>query len=113
MLYFSYTEDVVLDHFKDYKAFLENHTMFRIKTLHNDRGSEYTNATVKYFCTANGIIMQLTTPYSPAQNGITECLNQTLLEHARAILFVKQLLWAEAIAYACYIKNRGLTKALG
>ena len=60
--------------------------------------------------------METTAPYSPAQNGIAERLNRTLLEHARAMLFAKSLpkvLWPEAVAYANYIKNRSPTRALG
>ena len=64
----------------------------------------------------HGIIMETTAPYSPAQNGIAKWLNQTLLKHARAMIFTNNLpksLWPEAIAYACYIKNWSLTRALG
>ena len=64
----------------------------------------------------DSIIMETTAPYSPAQNGIAEQLNWTLLERTWAIIFSKNLpktLWPEAIAYACYIKNRSLTQALG
>ena len=47
---------------------------------------------------------------------VVERLNQTLLEHARVMLFAKDLpktLWPEAVAYSNYIKNRSLTRALG
>ena len=60
--------------------------------------------------------MEQTAPYSPAQNGIAERINRTLLEHARAMIFSKNIsknLWPEAVAYACYIKNRSPTRALG
>ena len=60
--------------------------------------------------------METTAPYSPAQNGIAKWLNRTLLKHTQAMIFVKNLpksLLPEAIAYACYIKNRSPTRALG
>ena len=60
--------------------------------------------------------MESTAPYSPAQNSIAERLNHILLEHARAMLFAKQvpkMIWPEAVAYACYIKNRTPMQALG
>ena len=60
--------------------------------------------------------METTAPYSLAQNGIAKRLNQTLLEHTHAMIFTKGLpkvLWPEAVAYACYIKNRSLTQVLG
>ena len=113
VLYFSHTKDMVLNCFKEYKAFLENHMTFKIKILCSDGGGEYTNTAFKNYCASNGIVMQFTAPYSSAQNGIAERLNH---KHARAMLFAKQLpkiFWAEAVAYVCYIKNRALTKALG
>src|SRR5262249_31411319 len=51
-----------------------------------------------------------------AQNGIAERVNRTLLQCARAMIFAKglpKMLWPEAVAYACYIKNRSPTRALG
>ena len=66
------------------------------------------NTAFKAFCAGKGIVMEFTAPYSPVQNGIAEWLNHTLLEHACAMMFAKQvpkLLWPEAVTYACYIKN--------
>ena len=60
--------------------------------------------------------MEQAAPYSPAQNGIAECINRTLLEHVRAMIFSKNIsknLWPEAVAYACYIKNRSPMHTLG
>ena len=60
--------------------------------------------------------MEQMAPYSPVQNGIAERVNGTLLEHAWAMIFSKNIskhLWPEAIAYVCYIKNRSPTRALG
>nr|GEU50787.1 retrovirus-related Pol polyprotein from transposon TNT 1-94 [Tanacetum cinerariifolium] len=48
---------------------------------------------------------------TPQQNGVVERQNRTLVEAARTILiFSKALmfLWAEAVATACYTKNRSL-----
>jgi transposase InsO family protein len=115
-IYFSHTKDAVLDCFKDYKAFIEIQLGLQLKRLHSDGSGEYTSAAFKSFCAGNGIIMEYTAPYSPAQNGIAERLNRTLLEHARTMIFAKRLpkiLWAKAVAYACYIKNRSPTKVLG
>ena len=38
------------------------------------------------YLTSKGIEHQLTTPYSPQQNGVAERLNRTLKESARAVL---------------------------
>jgi hypothetical protein len=116
VIYFSHTKDSVLDRFKEYAALVETQTGHQLKRLRSDGGGEYINAPFRAFCAEKGIIMESTAPYSPAQNGIAERLNRTLLEHARAMIFAKQApktLWPEAVAYACYIKNRTPTRALG
>jgi transposase InsO family protein len=115
-IYLGITKDEVLRHFKSFKQFIETQTGNKVKWFRSDNGGEYVNKSFKNFCAKNGIIMETTAPYSPSQNGIAERLNQTLLEHARAMIFVKNLpkiLWPEAVTYANYIKNRTPTQALG
>jgi transposase InsO family protein len=110
------TKDEALRHFKAYKALVETQMGNKIKKFRSDNGGEYMNKAFKDFCAKHGIIMETTAPYSPAQNGIAEWLNHTLLEHMRAMMFTKNLpkiLWPEAMAYTCYIKNRSPTGALG
>lgn len=116
VLYFGHTKDEALQHFQSYKQFVETQTGNKLKRFRSDNGGEYVNKSFKEFCATNGIIMETTAPYSPAQNGIAERLNRTLLEHARAMIFAKNLpktLWPEAVTYANYIKNKCLTRALG
>src|SRR6266481_5165849 len=106
----------VLRYFKEYKALIENQTNNKLKHFHSDGGGEYINEPFKTFCAKAGIIMEQTAPYSPVQNSIGEWINQTLLEHARVMIFSKNIsktLWPEAIAYACYIKNRSPMHMLG
>ena len=107
-IYFGNTKDEVLRHFELYKAFIETQTGHKLKKFRSDNGGEYVNKNFKDFCGKHGIIMETTAPYSPAQNGIAEWLNRTLLEHVWAMIFAKNLLkslWPEAVAYTCYIKN--------
>ena len=51
------------------------------------------------FLKNNGIVHQLTMPYNPAQNGVAERMNRTVMELARAMMshsnFPNQF-WAEA-----------------
>nr|GEZ09149.1 Gag-Pol polyprotein [Tanacetum cinerariifolium] len=50
---------------------------------------------------------------SPQQNGVVERRNHTLIEAARIMLiYIKALLflWAEAVATACYTKNRSIIR---
>ena len=116
VIYFGSTKDEALKHFEAYKAMVETQTGSKLKRFRSDNGGEYINKPFKDFCAKYGILMETTAPYSPAQNGVAERLNRTLLEHARAMIYAKNLpkfIWPEAVAYACYIKNRSPTRALG
>ncbi|KAE8732360.1 phytosulfokine receptor 1-like [Hibiscus syriacus] len=58
---------------------------------------------------------ELTTPYTPEQNGVAEWKNRTIVEMARSLLKAKQLandFWAEAIATVVYLQNISPTKAV-
>src|SRR6266481_8311967 len=115
-IYFSHMKTEVLCYFKEYKALIENQMNNKLKHFRSDSGGEYINELFKTFCAKAGIIMEQTAPHSPVQNGIAKWINRTLLEHARAMIFSKNIsktLWLEVIAYACYIKNRSPTRTLG
>jgi hypothetical protein len=80
-----------------------------------DEGSEYLNAQLKSALAAKGIELQITAPYSQSQNGVSERMNRTLVELARAMITAKDLpksLWEFAVTHAAYIRNRSTTKAL-
>ena len=50
---------------------------------------------------SEGIILEMTSPYLPSQNGVAERLNRTLIERARAMIInsgLPKFLWEEAIA---------------
>nr|GEW78559.1 putative ribonuclease H-like domain-containing protein [Tanacetum cinerariifolium] len=55
-----------------------------------------------------GISYQMSSVQTPQQNGVVERRNQTLVEAARTMLIFSSaplLLWAEAIATACFTQN--------
>lgn len=60
----------------------------KILILRFDNGGEYTSKAFSQFCLAHGIQRHLTNPYNPAQNGISERKNRTLVEAARSMLHV-------------------------
>lgn len=63
----------------------------------------------KNFLKKQGIKHEMTTPYTPEQNGVAERMNRTLTEKAKCFLFDANLpktYWAEAINMAAYIVNR-------
>jgi transposase InsO family protein len=103
------------DRIKDYVALVENKLGRPPKYMRFDSGSEYVNHKVRSFCASKGIEVQFTAPYSHEQHGIAERFNRTLIELARSMLIAKGLpvrLWAEAVSYAAYIRNRVQTRAL-
>ena len=62
-----------------------------------------------------GTIRRLTVHDTPEYNGVTERLNQTLIEKVRVLLHnsgLPKFLWGEALNYVTYIKNRTWTKSL-
>ncbi len=43
-----------------------------------DSGGEYTSMAFSSYLAENGIKHELTNPYTPQENGMSECMNQTL-----------------------------------
>ena len=63
----------------------------------------------------HGILHQLTLPYNPAQNGVTERMNRTVMDPAPAMMSHACLLpefWAEAVNTSVYLPNRSPTSGL-
>src|ERR1700678_2145130 len=115
MTYFLKQKSEAFEKFKLYRSFVETQTGNKLKKLRADGGGEYLSKDFRNYLLENGIQQETTTPHSSAQNGIAERLNQTLVEHARAMLHHHQLpnsFWKEAVAYATYLKNRSPTRAL-
>ena len=65
---------------------VENQLDKRIKVLRTDRGREYLSKQFEELCTKKGIIRQLTTLYTPQQNGVAERRNRTLLDMTRSMM---------------------------
>ncbi|UYV73309.1 hypothetical protein LAZ67_10002666 [Cordylochernes scorpioides] len=106
-------KDEAYEKIKDYV--ISAHTEFgkNIQTIRTDNGSEYVNRQVD-FLNQSGIKHQLTVPYSPAQNGVAERKNRSLMEMTRCMLFdsgLPQSQWAEAVTTANYLHNRIPSKA--
>ena len=97
-----------LSHFKSFKKKVENEKNLSIKGLRTDRGGEFTSTDFNNFCEINGIRRQLTTAYTPQQNGVAERKNRTLMNMVRTMLFEKEIpktLWAEAVRWSNYVLN--------
>ncbi|CAL8077649.1 unnamed protein product [Prunus armeniaca] len=95
-VYFLRHKSKVLSVFKRFKATVELQSGCKLKKL---RSME----------------RQLTTPYTPQQNGMVERKNRTIVEMVECLMLEKKILlefWAEAINTSMYILNRCPTKAM-
>ena len=100
-------KDEALDKFVLYKAEVENQLGRKIKRVRSDRGGEY--LLFNDFCEKEGIIHEVTSPYSPESNGVAERKNRTLKEMMNAMLVSSAApnnLWGEALLSACFLQNR-------
>jgi hypothetical protein len=69
---------------KDYITSLKTHGK-NLCTIHCDEGSEFLTGDLIDWLKQEGIELQMTTAYSPSQNGVAERMNRTLVELAHAI----------------------------
>lgn len=114
-IYFLKSKGEVFECFKNFKALAENQSNRKIKILRGDNGCEYVNNRFQAYLKEHGIVHQTTVPYCPAQNGVSERANRTIMEKARCMLQdagLDKQFWAEAVKTAVYIKNRTPTKAV-
>lgn len=114
-IYFLKFKSEVAGVFWKFKKMIENQSGCKIQMLRSDNGKEYTSAKFDLFCEEAGIEHQLTVPYTPQQNGVSERRNRTVMEMARCMLHEKELpkcFWAEAANTAVFLQNRLPTKAL-
>jgi Integrase core domain/GAG-pre-integrase domain len=114
-VYFLQTKGEAFKCFKKFKGMVETQSGMKIKKIRSDRGGEYQSNEFKQFCENEGIIHQLTLPYTPQQNMIVKRKNKTIVELARSMLTGKRLphnFWAEVVATAVYLLNITPTKAV-
>jgi transposase InsO family protein len=110
------SKDQTLDAYKGFAAWAQTQHGVRIKRLRSDRGGEYTGTEFSNFLQAQGTERRLTTHDTPQHNGVAESLNRRLVERVRALLHhsgLPKTLWAEALHFAVWLKNRTSTRALG
>nr|KYP43525.1 Retrovirus-related Pol polyprotein from transposon TNT 1-94 [Cajanus cajan] len=100
--------------FLEVKKSVENQSDKQIQILRSN-GKEYTSENFNQFCEEIGIEHQLTTPYTPQQNGVSERRNKYILEMTRCMLHEKNLpkkFWSEAAHTVVFLQNRLLTTAV-
>lgn len=114
-IYFLKHKSEVAHVFWNFKARVESESGCRIQSLRSDNGKEYTSEAFNRYCAEAGIHHQLTAPYTPQQNGVSERRNRFILEMARCMLHEKNLpkqFWAEAASTAVFLQNRLPTRAV-
>ncbi|KAH9303713.1 hypothetical protein KI387_008117, partial [Taxus chinensis] len=84
---------------KKFKVAVENETGDHIRTLHLDRGGEFTNNEFKDYLQTHRIRRQISPPHTPQQNGVVERRNHTIMEMLQCMIDDSGLVktfWAEA-----------------
>ena len=76
----------VFSKFKEFETLVTNDTGLTIGTLCTDNGGEYVSKEFEDYLRSKGIRQELTVPYSPAQNGVAERMNRTLMKSARTMI---------------------------
>lgn len=112
VVFFMKNKSEVPAFFQKFYASLLNETGNTIRTLRSDNGGEYEGNEFKKYLAEKGIRHETSAVYTPAQNGVAERGNRTIMDGARSILLDSNLppsLWAEAVAYLVYIRNRVLS----
>ncbi|GJW57775.1 retrotransposon protein, putative, ty1-copia subclass [Tanacetum coccineum] len=103
----------VFETFKVFKNEVENQLGKTIKALRSDRGGEYIIQDFKDYLKACRIVQQLTSPYTPQHNGVSERRNRTLLDMIRSMMNLTTLplsFWDYDLESATRILNMVPTK---
>ncbi|GKC15441.1 retrotransposon protein, putative, ty1-copia subclass, partial [Tanacetum coccineum] len=99
--------------FKVFKNEVENQLEKTIKALRSDRGGEYISQEFKDYLKSCGIVQQLTPPYTPQHNGVSERRNHTLLDMVQSMMNLTTLplsFWDYALESDIRILNMVPTK---
>lgn len=105
----------VFEVFRKYKTMVEKQSKLSIQTLRTNGGGEFTSQDFEMFCEQEGIVHEVTPPYTPQQNGTAERLNRFVLNITRSMLKcyeVSKKLWGEVVATTTYLLNRSPSKKL-
>ncbi|GJX60250.1 retrotransposon protein, putative, ty1-copia subclass [Tanacetum coccineum] len=76
----------VFETFKVFQNEVENQLGKKIKAIQSDRGDEYPSHEFVNHMKTCGIVSQLTPPYTPQHNGVSERRNQNLLDMVRSMM---------------------------
>nr|GEU61547.1 retrotransposon protein, putative, Ty1-copia subclass [Tanacetum cinerariifolium] len=103
----------VFETFKVFKSEVKNQLRKVIKAIQSDRGGEYISQEFKDYLKACGIVQQLTPPYTPQHNGVSERRNRTLLNMVLSMMSLVTFVlsfWDYALESTSLIFNMVPTK---
>ena len=92
-----------------YKALVAYLFEKKIKILRSDNSGEFTESDFKNLCIEVGIKRELSTPYTPQQNGVVESKNRSIMEAMKTMLDdqdIPKYLWVKATRTTVYVQNR-------
>ena len=116
-VFFLHDKTKVAACFKKFAKRAQNKFEVKLKNKRSDNRKEFDNTIIKAYCDEVGIKHEVSTTYTPQQNGVVERNNRTLITLARTMpdeYNTPKALWAEAINTTCYASNRlFLQKFLG
>ena len=90
-VYFLVEKSKAFNFFKCFKFMAEKETWLFVKCLRTDRGGEFISNKFNDFCKHSRIKRQLTTIYTPQQNGVAKRKNRTVMNMVRSMLFDKNI----------------------
>ncbi|KAJ9538963.1 hypothetical protein OSB04_031696 [Centaurea solstitialis] len=103
------------ERFKEFQNEVQNQLDRKIKFLQSDRVGEYLSQEFDNHLMECGIVSQLTPPYTPQMNGVSERRNRTLLDMVRSMMCRSSLpvsFWGHALETVAHILNRVPTKSV-
>jgi hypothetical protein len=89
---------------------VEHETGKRLKCLRSKNGGEYCSKEFDDYYSYHWISRDNTVPETPQENGVSERMNKTIMEHARSMTFHVGLplqFWADVVDIVVYLINRG------
>ena len=113
-LYLMKHKSETFEKFKEFKNEVENQLGKSIKNLRSDRGGEYLSTEFQDYLKEHGIVSQVTPPYTPQHNGVSERRNRTLLDMVRSMMSFVDIptsFWGYALQTALHVLNRVPTKS--
>jgi len=94
--------------YKAYVAWLDMQHVTKLKCLQTDHGGKYLSHDFDTHLKAHNTVCSHTVHDTPEENGISEHLNHTLLEHTCAMHLAVDLpkfLWAKSVQQMTWLKN--------